>query len=72
MTGTRYTLEKLHCNLCGKTFTADIPQAIAKQPKYDVSARSNIAMTHYYLGLPFKRIELWQSMGGIPLADATQ
>jgi hypothetical protein len=70
--GTCYTMESFRCYLCGKIYTADIPQTIAQQPKCSVSVCSNVAIAHYYLGLPFKRIELWQSMGGIPLADATQ
>jgi len=72
ITGTCYHIEKLRCVVCGSLYAAPIPKAIAQQPKYDVSCRTNIAMGRYYMGLPFKRLELWQSLQGIPLADATQ
>ena len=39
--------------------------------KYDDSAKVALAIMHYYMGLPFKRIELYQQMMGIPLPDAT-
>jgi len=32
----------------------------------------NLAVAHYHLGLPFKRIESFQDMVGMPLPDATQ
>jgi transposase len=72
ITGTRYLIERVRCSLCGDYISADIPQAIAQQPKYDVSCSSTLAMARYWLGMPFKRIELWQSVQGIPMADATQ
>jgi len=72
ITGTCYVCEKLRCTLCGTTFTADLPEEIASQPKYDETSRSAIAIGRYYSGLPFKRIELLQKLQGIPLADATQ
>jgi transposase len=70
--GTRYSIQKLRCLVCGTLYSAPIPDAVVNQPKYDVSCRTNIAIGRYYMGLPFKRMELWQSMQRIPLADATQ
>jgi transposase len=70
--GTCYRIEKFRCGVCGELYSAPIPKSIASQPKYDVSCRSNLAIGRYYLGLPFKRIELWQSLQKIPVADATQ
>jgi transposase len=70
--GTRYRIEKLHCLVCGAWYTAPIPKAVAEQPKYDVSCRTTLAIGRYYMGLPFKRMELWQSLQQIPMADATQ
>jgi hypothetical protein len=37
-----------------------------------VSLKVNLALAHYHLGLPFKRIESFQDMLGMPLPDATQ
>lgn len=70
--GTCYRIEKLRCGVCGELYSAPIPESVVSQPKYDVSCRSNLAIGRYYLGLPFKRIELWQSLQKIPVADATQ
>lgn len=72
ISGTQYTIEKLRCALCGKHYSADVPPEIANRPKYDVSCLTNIALGRYYFGLPFKRLEHWQRLLGIPLSDATQ
>lgn len=72
VSGTRYEVEKLRCHLCSTIYTADIPPALEKKSKFDASAKSSIAISHYYLGLPFHRIEMWQANQGIPLPDATQ
>jgi len=69
--GTRFVLQKLRCRVCGEQFKASLPKGVSRS-KYDASSRSTVALYHYYLGLPFKRIELAQSMAGIPVADATQ
>jgi hypothetical protein len=39
---------------------------------YDVTLKVNLALAHYHLGLPFKRIETFQHLLGMPLPDATQ
>lgn len=72
ITGTRYECEKLRCSLCGDQFVAEMPKEIEKQPKYDESCRSVIAISRYYAGMPFKRLENLQKLQGVPLADATQ
>ena len=66
-----YFLERYRCSACGAVFKAPMPDDVANQ-KYDESARVALAIMHYYMGLPFKRIELYQQMVGIPLPDATQ
>lgn len=70
--GTRYNIEKLRCALCGQQYQAEVPPAIAAASKYDASCRSVMALAHYYFGTPFKRLETWQALQGIPLPDATQ
>lgn len=72
ITGNCYRLEKLRCALCNRQYAATLPEALAKQPKYAPSCLSVLALHHYQLGLPFKRIESWQRSQGIPIADATQ
>jgi len=46
----------------------------AESPRetYDVTLKVNLALAHYHLGLPFKRIETFQHLLGMPLPDATQ
>lgn len=72
ITGQRYQIEKLRCGLCGEQYTASVPPSIAQQSKYAPSCMSTLAIGHYYMGLPFYRIEYWQRFQGVPLADATQ
>lgn len=72
ITGTRYQCEHLRCSLCAREYQAALPPEIATRPKYDETSRSSIAIARYYAGLPFKRLELLQSLQGIPVADATQ
>ena len=67
----RYHLEKLRCGLCGKLYTAEIPESAGDQ-KYDARFKSLLALMKYYVGIPFKRQESFQKMMGFPLADATQ
>jgi hypothetical protein len=68
---TRYELEQLRCGTCGALFVAHMPPE-AGQETYDVSLKVNLAVAHYHLGLPFKRIESFQQLVGMPLPDATQ
>ncbi len=66
-----YFLERYRCSACGAIFKAPMPDDVVNQ-KHDDSLRVALAIMHYYMGLPFKRIELYQQMIGIPLPDATQ
>ncbi len=68
---TIYFLERYRCSACGAIFKTPMPDEVPNR-KYDESARVALAIMHYYMGLPFKRIELYQKMVGIPLPDATQ
>jgi hypothetical protein len=51
-------------------FTAPAPAA-ADTEKYSHRARAVIALGRYSLGLPFYRIEQYQALVGVPVADAT-
>ena len=68
---TRYELERLRCGGCGGVFVAQLPPE-AGQQIYATSLKVNLAVAHYHLGLPLKRIESFQDLVGIPLPDATQ
>jgi len=66
-----YRLQKLRCNLCGKVFTAQLPEGVGSQ-KYDATAGSMIALLKYGSGMPFNRFEGLQGNLGIPLPASTQ
>jgi transposase len=66
-----YELEKFRCNLCGKVFTADVPEGVGPE-KYDATAGSMMALLKYGSGLPFHRLEGLQESLGIPLPASTQ
>lgn len=67
----RYELQKLRCSACGQIFTAPLPEE-AGDEKYSARARAVLAIGRYYLGLPFYRLQGYQAMVGVPVADATQ
>jgi transposase len=67
----RYELEKLRCSACGQIFTARLPDD-AGEEKYRPRARAVLAVSRYFLGLPFYRIASYQALVGMPLPDATQ
>jgi rRNA maturation protein Nop10 len=69
LSAVRYELEKLRCSACGEVFTAPAP---AGAEKYSPRAKAVIALGRYYLGLPFYRLEHYQALVGVPVADATQ
>jgi NTP pyrophosphatase (non-canonical NTP hydrolase) len=71
LSAVRYELEKLRCSACGEIFTAGLPGG-TDEDKYSPRARAVLALGRYYLGLPFYRIEQFQAVVGVPVADATQ
>ena len=72
VSGQRYRLDKVRCTVCQTYFTAALPTALESRPKYSASCITSIALTHYYAGQPFHRIEMLQAAQGVPLADSTQ
>ena len=71
LSAIRYEVEKLRCSACGQVFTATLPTD-ASEEKYSPRARAVLAVSRYYLGLPFYRLEGYQAMLGVPVPDATQ
>jgi transposase len=71
LTATVTKLEKLRCNLCGKTFTAKAPDDIGEK-KYDETSGAMIALMKYGCGLPFNRLDQLQAWLGVPLPSSTQ
>ena len=72
ITGTRYAVSCLYCDICDNRYEAFVPESIKQSPKYDVSCATTLAIGRYSLGLPMSRTEQNQSMHGLPMNDATQ
>jgi transposase len=68
---TVYERDKWRCNLCGKVFTAPLPEE-AGQEKYDETAGAIVPLLKYGAGLPFHRLEKLQDSLGVPLPASTQ
>jgi hypothetical protein len=68
---TVYEVEKMRCNLCGKIFTAPIPEGIGEE-KYDDTSASMIALLKYGSGFPFYRMQKLQAGLGLPVPASTQ
>lgn len=68
---TVYELEKWRCNLCGKVFSAPLPEEAGKA-KYDETAGAIVPLLKYGGGLPFHRLEKLQESLGVPLPASTQ
>jgi transposase len=66
-----YKLEKFRCALCGKIFTAELPEE-AGEDKYDAEARSIISLLKYGSGFPYNRLENFQKALGVPVPASTQ
>jgi transposase len=71
LSAIRYELEKLRCSACGQIFTAPLPEGAGGE-KYSARARAVLTVGRYYLGVPSYRLEGYQAMVGVPVADATQ
>ena len=67
-----YYLQKLRCNLCGVVLTADLPEGVDAEEKYDPTVGSMVALLKYGNGMPFHRAETLQGNLGIPLPASTQ
>jgi len=69
--GKPYSMLSLTCSGCGEIFTAGLPET-AEAEKYNDRSRAIMALSRYYLGVPFYRLEAFQELIGVPVADATQ
>jgi transposase len=71
LSAIRYDIEKLRCSACGQVFSAKLA-AEAGVEKYTPRAKAVLALGRYYLGVPFYRLQSYQTMLGVPVPDATQ
>jgi hypothetical protein len=56
---TVFEMERLRCNACGESFTAEQPET-AGPDKYDATAVAMIALLKYGTGLPFNGWKSWR------------
>lgn len=68
---TRFELEKLRCNLCGRLFTAPTPPE-AGLNKYDPGVGSMLGYLRFGGGLPHYRLDRMQTDLGVRLPASTQ
>ena len=70
-----FVRSRLRCNLCGKVFTADLPDEVAADgegsQRYGYSARSLMAILKYFTGLPFYRQQTLQTVLGVPVSSSS-
>ena len=71
VSAVRYALEKVRCAAGGQGCTAAAPVEAGTE-KYSARARAVLVLGRYYLGVPLYRLEGYQAMVGVPVADATQ
>lgn len=69
ISATLYFTEKLRCGLCGEIFEAPLPSGV-KAEKWDETADTTFALSRYGYGLPFFRLEKFQTSVGIPVSDS--
>jgi hypothetical protein len=67
----RYEQERLRCSACQEIFVAEVVPELGEK-KYSADAQVMLSLSRYFLGVPFYRLEQFQSMLGMPIADATQ
>lgn len=54
----------LRCNACLKVYEPELPEDIPKKGKASPSALANGIIMHYFLGLPFSMMSVWQKIHG--------
>ena len=72
ISGEKFIINKLRCNLCNKVYVPEKYHELKQMPKYAASCAVAIAINKYQLGSAFTRIDKFQDMLGIPLPKSTQ
>ena len=65
-----YRSERLRCAVCGKIFTANLPQDVATQSRADSSAKAIVSLLKYRGGVPFYRQGQIQEILGTPISPS--
>jgi transposase len=65
-----YRPERLRCPVCGKTFTATLPQEVMAGSRADETAKAIVSLLKYRGGVPFYRQGQIQSVLGAPISPS--
>jgi transposase len=65
-----YRPERLRCSVCGKTFTASLPQEVAVGSRADSTAKAIVSLLKYRGGVPFYRQGQIQEILGTPVSPS--
>jgi transposase len=63
-----YRPERLRCPICGKIFTANLPQEITEGSRADSTAKAIVSLLKYRGGIPFYRQGQIQEILGAPIS----
>jgi len=62
--------ERLRCSVCGKTFTATLPQEVMEGSRTDSTAKAIVSLLKYRGGIPFYRQGQIQEILGAPVSPS--
>lgn len=65
-----YKPERLRCSVCGKTFTATLPEEIMTNSRADSTAKAIVSLLKYRGGVPFYRQGQIQDILGAPISPS--
>ncbi len=65
-----YRPQRLRCPLCGKIFTANLPQEVVTQSRADSGAKAVVSLLKYRGGVPFYRQGQIQDILGTPISPS--
>jgi transposase len=65
-----YRPERFRCSLCGKVFTATLPQEVMTESRVDSTAKAIVSLLKYRGGVPFYRQGQIQEILGAPISPS--
>lgn len=66
-----YQLQRLRCKTCGALFTAEPPEGVSRENKYDAQFKANVAVNKYMTGSAFHAMQTRYGAEELPISDAT-
>jgi hypothetical protein len=72
ISATKYERRVLRCSNCFKRYTAELPEGVKEDDKFDETADVAIALYKYAGGMPFYRQSRMQESCCAPLPESVQ